>query len=238
LNDIATESLLDLTLKEIDMIIFYYNGEYMRREKANKIIDLLHETHPDAVCELEFTSPYEPLVATVLSAQTTDVKVNEATRKLFPIANTPEKMIRLTPNEIRAYIKTLGLSNSKAGYVHDLSLALLEHFDGQVPTEMNDLTSLSGVGRKTANVVRSVAFQIPSMAVDTHVRRLANRIGFSNTENVLVIEEDLKKQIPKKRWILAHHLLIFHGRRVCKARNPECDRCSISSLCKYYKKHT
>lgn len=207
----------------------------MRREKANTIIDLLHEMHPDAVCELEFTSVYELLVATVLSAQTTDVKVNEATSKLFPVANTPEQMILLTPQEIKSYIRTLGLSNSKAGYVHDLSMKLLEDFDGQVPTSIEELTSLSGVGRKTANVVRSVGFQIPSMAVDTHVRRLANRIGFSKTDNVLVIEEDLKRQIPKKRWILAHHLLIFHGRRICKARNPECGNCNIQSYCKYYK---
>lgn len=210
----------------------------MRRDKANLIIDLLHETHPDVECELDFTSVYELLVATVLSAQTTDVKVNQATKKLFPAANTPETMIQLTPAEIQSYIKTLGLSNSKAGYVYDLSLKLLENFDGEVPSGMDDLTSLEGVGRKTANVVRSVGFAIPSMAVDTHVRRLANRIGFSKTENVLIIEEDLKRQIPKKRWILSHHLLIFHGRRVCKARNPECENCSIQSLCRYYKSNT
>lgn len=208
----------------------------MRRDKANKIIDLLHDMHPDAECELDFTSPYELLVATVLSAQTTDVKVNEATAKLFPVANTPEAMIQLTPNEIRKYIKTLGLSNSKAGYVHDLSMAILEKFDGQVPKTMEALTSLAGVGRKTANVVMSVAFDIPSMAVDTHVKRLANRIGFSKTDNVLVIEEDLKRQLPKYRWNIAHHLLIFHGRRVCKARQPECDRCPLQVHCKYYKK--
>jgi len=208
----------------------------MRRDKANKIIDLLHEMHPDAECELNFTSPYELLIATVLSAQTTDLKVNEATKVLFPVANTPEDMIKLTPQEIKSYIKTLGLSNSKAGYVHDLSLSLLEHHNGEVPTDMDELTKLSGVGRKTANVVRSVAFDIPSMAVDTHVKRLANRIGFSKTENVTIIEEDLKRQIPKYRWNIAHHLLIFHGRRVCKARNPECDRCPLVTLCKYYKK--
>lgn len=209
----------------------------MRREKANLIIDLLYESHPDAVCELNFTSVYELLVATVLSAQTTDVSVNLATEKLFHVAHTPEEMILLTPAEIKTHIKTLGLSNSKAGYVYDLSMQLLEHFDGEVPQSIEDLTSLSGVGRKTANVVRSVGFGIPSMAVDTHVRRLANRIGFSNTENVLIIEEDLKKQIPKKRWILAHHLLIFHGRRVCKARKPECDSCLIQSQCRYFKSH-
>ncbi len=208
----------------------------MRREKANKIVDILHEMHPDAVCELDFTSPYELLVATVLSAQTTDVAVNVATKGLFAAANTPEKMILLTPGQIKSHIKTLGLSNSKAGYVHELSLSLLENFDGEVPTEMNDLTSLSGVGRKTANVVRSVGFDIPSVAVDTHVKRLANRLGFSNTENVNIIEEDIMRQIPKYRWNLSHHLLIFHGRRVCKARHPECERCPLQSLCKYYKK--
>jgi endonuclease-3 len=208
----------------------------MRREKANKIVDILHEMHPDAVCELDFTSPYELLVATVLSAQTTDVAVNVATKGLFAAANTPEKMILLTPMQIKSHIKTLGLSNSKAGYVHELSLSLLENFDGEVPTEMNDLISLSGVGRKTANVVRSVGFDIPSVAVDTHVKRLANRLGFSNTENVNIIEEDIMRQIPKYRWNLSHHLLIFHGRRVCKARHPECERCPLQSLCKYYKK--
>lgn len=208
----------------------------MRRDKANQIIDLLHEMHPDATCELDYTSPYELLVATVLSAQTTDVKVNQATAKLFPVASTPEQMIQLTIPEIQGYIKTLGLSKSKAGYVHKLSLSLLEHHNGEVPTSMEALTALSGVGRKTANVVRSVAFEIPSMAVDTHVKRLANRIGFSSTENVDHIEEDLKRQIPKKRWILSHHLLIFHGRRVCKARQPACEACPIQSLCKYYKK--
>jgi len=207
----------------------------MRREKANKIIDLLYEMHPDAECELDFTSPYELLVATVLSAQTTDVSVNKATIGLFAAASTPEDMVKLTPKEIKNYIKTIGLSNSKAGYVYDLSISLLENFGGEVPTDMDDLTSLSGVGRKTANVVRSVAFDIPSVAVDTHVRRLANRLGFSNTENVNIIEEDIKRQIPKYRWNLSHHLLIFHGRRICKARHPECENCSVSSLCRYYK---
>lgn len=208
----------------------------MRREKANEIVRKLHEQHPDAECELNFTSIYELLVATVLSAQTTDVSVNLATKNLFPVANTPEKMIQMTPTEIREYIKTLGLSKSKSNYVYNLSLKLLEDFGGVVPTEIEDLITLDGVGRKTANVVRSVGFQIPSMAVDTHVKRLANRIGFSKTDNVNTIEEDLKRQIPKKDWILAHHLLIFHGRRVCKARKPECERCSIQSLCRYYKK--
>lgn len=207
----------------------------MRRDKANKIVDLLNEMHPDAECELRFTSPYELLVATVLSAQTTDVKVNEATIGLFAAANTPEEMIKLTPNEIRKHIKTLGLSNSKAGYVYDLSMSLLENFDGVVPTDMDDLTSLSGVGRKTANVVRSVAFDIPSVAVDTHVKRLANRIGFSKTDNVNTIEEDIKRQIPKYRWNLSHHLLIFHGRRICKARHPECENCSLQPYCRHYK---
>lgn len=207
----------------------------MRRDKANKIIDLLYEMHPDAECELNFTSPYELLVATVLSAQTTDVSVNKATIGLFAAASTPEDMIKLTPEAIKHHIKTIGLSNSKAGYVYDLSIRLLENFGGEVPTAMDDLTSLSGVGRKTANVVRSVAFDIPSVAVDTHVRRLANRIGFSNTDDVNIIEEDIKRQIPKYRWNLAHHLLIFHGRRICKARHPECENCSLQSLCRYYK---
>lgn len=208
----------------------------MRREKANQIIDALAVLYPDAVCELEFQSTYQLLVATVLSAQTTDLKVNEATRGLFAVAPTPEEMIQLSSSDIKTYIKTLGLSNSKAGYVYDLSHKLLQTFDGQVPNTIEDLVSLQGVGRKTANVVLSVGFNIPAMAVDTHVKRLANRLGFSNTEDVLKIEEDLKKAIPKKRWNLAHHLLIFHGRRHCKARQPGCGDCPVAPLCRYYKK--
>lgn len=208
----------------------------MRRDKVNKIVKALYDQHPDATCELDFTTKYELLVATVLSAQTTDVSVNIATKKLFPVANTPEKMILLTPSQIQVYIKTLGLSKSKANYLFKLSIKLLENFDGIVPSEVEDLVSLDGVGRKTANVVRSVGFGIPAVAVDTHVKRLANRIGFSKTDNVLIIEEDLKRQIPKRDWNLAHHLLIFHGRRVCKARNPECENCSIQAYCRYYKK--
>lgn len=207
----------------------------MNRKKVDEIIDILEGLYPDAVCELDFESNYQLLVATVLSAQTTDKKVNEATKDLFAVAPTPEAMIMLEPSEIKSYIKTIGLSSSKAGYVHALSLKLLEDFDGQVPADMNALTSLPGVGRKTANVVLSVGFGIPAMAVDTHVRRLANRLGFSDTDDVLVIEKDLKKAIPKSRWNIAHHLLIFHGRRLCKARKPGCDYCPLSHLCYYYK---
>lgn len=207
----------------------------MRREKSKAIIDALELMYPDAVCELNFQSNYQLLVATVLSAQTTDLKVNEATEKLFQAAATPEEMILLSPKEIKQHIKTLGLSNSKAGYVYDLSIKLLEDYGGQVPDILEELITLPGVGRKTANVVLSVGFNIPAMAVDTHVKRLANRLGFSNTENVLIIEEDLKKAIPKKRWNIAHHLLIFHGRRHCKARQPSCVDCPVSHLCRYYK---
>lgn len=212
----------------------------MEKEKIKQIIELLYEAYPEAACELNYNSPYELLVSTVLSAQTTDIKVNEATINLFKVANTPEKMVELGISNIKKYIKAIGLSNSKARYIFELSLSLLENYNGIVPSEMDDLLSLSGVGRKTANVVRSVAFRIPSMAVDTHVKRLANRIGFSKTEDVAVIEKDLRRQIEEDKWILAHHLLIFHGRRICKARNPECEICTIKELCKYYeeKKNT
>lgn len=206
----------------------------MNKKKVNQILKILYETHPDAECELNHTSPYELLVATVLSAQTTDIKVNQATVALFQVANTPEKMVELGEVIIKKYIKTIGLSNSKAKYLFNLSLMLLEKYDGIVPTSMNDLTKLPGVGRKTANVVRSVAFNFPAIAVDTHVKRLSNRLGFSNTDDVLVVEEDLKRQIPEERWVLTHHTLIFHGRRVCKAQNPNCEMCTVQKLCKYY----
>lgn len=206
----------------------------MNEKQVNKILELLYELHPDATCELDHTSPYELLVATVLSAQTTDIKVNEATKFLFQVANTPSAMIELGTVNIKKYIKTIGLSNSKAKYLFNLSLSLLENYDGVVPRDMKDLITLSGVGRKTANVVRSVAFEIPAMAVDTHVKRIANRLGFSETDDVLIIEEDLKRQIPKDKWILTHHMFIFHGRRICKAQNPNCGMCSIQKICKYY----
>lgn len=209
----------------------------MRKDKANKIFDILLEMYPDATCELDYTSTFELLVATVLSAQTTDVKVNQVTPNLFKRANTPEKMMELTEVEISEYIKHLGLYKSKAKYLFLLSEKLVIEFGSVVPSSLEDLVSLSGVGRKTANVVRSEAFRIPSLAVDTHVRRLANRLGFSNTENVLIIEEDIKKVLPKSKWILTHHLLIFHGRRTCKARSPECIVCRLQNLCNYYKKN-
>jgi endonuclease-3 len=207
----------------------------MNKKKVDEIIETLEGLYPDAVCELDFKTTYQLLVATVLSAQTTDKKVNESTKQLFEAAGTPEAMIMLEVSEIKSYIKTLGLSNSKAGYVHALSIKLLEEFDGHVPSEMEALTSLPGVGRKTANVVLSVGFNIPAMAVDTHVKRLANRLGFSDTQDVVVIEKDLKKAIPKSKWNIAHHLLIFHGRRLCKARHPGCNYCPLTHLCYYYK---
>lgn len=188
---------------------------------------------PDPKGELEHSNPYTLLVAVVLSAQATDAGVNKATRPLFAIADTPEKMVDLGEDRVREYIKTIGLYRNKAKNVIALSQQLISSFDSQVPQDRDVLETLPGVGRKTANVVMNVAFGEPTMAVDTHVFRIANRTGLSSGKNPLEVEADLLKVIPAKYGVPAHHWLILHGRYVCKARKPECPRCVINDLCLY-----
>ena len=181
--------------------------------------------------ELESVNSFTLLVAVVLSAQATDAGVNKATRALFKVANTPEKMVSLGEEKLREMIKTIGLYRNKARNVILLSHKLIEAHAGKVPRNREALEALPGVGRKTANVVLNVAFGEPTMAVDTHVFRVANRIGLSNGKTPLAVEEDLLRVIPPEMGIHAHHWLILHGRYVCKARRPECERCIISDLC-------
>lgn len=203
--------------------------------KYKQIIEILKETYPDAKCELVHETPYELLVATILSAQSTDKRVNIVTKELFKIANTPEKMVALGEEKLKEYIKSIGFFNAKSKNLISMSNALIEKFNSMVPDNMQDLTSLSGVGRKTANVVLSNSFGVPSIAVDTHVFRLAHRLGFSKKDDVLQVEYDLQKKIPKYEWSLAHHLLIFHGRYMCKAQRPNCTACPVKECCTYYK---
>lgn len=188
---------------------------------------------PDPKGELEHSNPYTLLVAVVLSAQATDAGVNKATRPLFAIADTPEKMVELGEDRVRDYIKTIGLYRNKAKNVIALSQQLISSFDSQVPQDRDVLETLPGVGRKTANVVLNVAFGEATMAVDTHVFRVANRTGLSSGKNPLEVEADLLKVIPAKYGVPAHHWLILHGRYVCKARKPDCPRCLINDLCLY-----
>ena len=191
------------------------------------------EIEPDPKGELEHSNPYTLLVAVVLSAQATDAGVNKATRALFALADTPEKMVALGEERVRDLIKTIGLFRNKAKNVIALSQKLLAEHGGQVPVDRDVLETLPGVGRKTANVVMNVAFGQPTMAVDTHVFRVANRLGLSNGATPLAVEEDLLRVIPKEYGVPAHHWLILHGRYLCKARKPECYRCPIRHLCRF-----
>lgn len=207
-----------------------------KQERFNKIIDILEKTYPDAHCELVHESPFELLIATVLSAQTTDKKVNQVTEKLYKKYNTPEAFAKLKPEELEQEVREIGLYKNKSKNIIALSNMLIDEYNSTVPDTMDELIKLPGVGRKTANVVLSNAFEIPAIAVDTHVFRVSNRIGLAKAENVTDTEEQLMKNIPKERWTLAHHLLIFHGRRTCFARKPNCSECTINAYCDYYQK--
>lgn len=200
-------------------------------KKTKQIIDILKLAYPDAKCELEHENPFQLLVATVLSAQTTDKKVNEVTKDLFKEFKTPKDFLTLSQEELELKIKTIGLYRNKAKNLLTMCKQLEENFNGEVPNTMEEITSLAGAGRKTANVVLSNAFGVPSIAVDTHVFRVANRIGLANSNNVLETEKQLQKKIAKDLWSLSHHLLIFHGRRCCSARKPNCENCVVAPLC-------
>lgn len=211
----------------------------MARKKTKKenieILDRLMLLHPNAHCELEHSSAFELLIATILSAQCTDVRVNIVTSELFKKYNTPEAFKSLSIKTIENEIKTCGLYKSKAQKIKDTSLMICEEYDGNVPDNLDDLVKLPGVGRKTAGVVLSNAFNVPAIAVDTHVFRVSNRIGIVKENTPEKTEFALMKAIPKDRWTHSHHLLIFHGRRICKARKPECENCNITEYCNFFK---
>lgn len=199
--------------------------------KVNEILSLLKKEYPDAGPELNFSSNYELLIAVILSAQCTDVRVNKITEVLFKRANTAEQMIQVPLKELEQIIRTCGMFHQKAKNVLKASQTLVEKYGGEVPNSFDDLIELAGVGQKTANVVMSCAFDVPAIAVDTHVKRLAFRLGFTKHTQPEKVEEDLKRLIPKEEWSLSHHLLIFHGRRCCKARKPDCLNCVVEEYC-------
>jgi endonuclease-3 len=196
----------------------------------------LAKDRPIPETELNYTNPYTLLVAVVLSAQATDVGVNKATGPLFQIVNSPQEMLDLGEEKLKDFIKSIGLYKTKAANVIKLSQQLIAKFKGQVPENRQDLESLPGVGRKTANVVLNVAFGQPTIAVDTHIFRVSNRTGLAPGKNPLEVEVKLEKRVPKEFLQHAHHWLILHGRYTCKARKPLCDKCAVSSYCTYYKK--
>ncbi|MBE7092355.1 MAG: endonuclease III [Clostridiales bacterium] len=203
-------------------------------KKTDYIIEKLEQMYPQADTELKFNSEYELLVAVILSAQCTDKRVNQVTEQLFKEYNTPEKMITLSQSELENKIFSCGFYKNKAKNILETSKILVEKYNGKVPDNLKELQSLAGVGRKTANVVAAVAFNIPAIAVDTHVFRVANRIGLTNAKNELNTELQLQKVIPKEKWLRVHHLIIWHGRRCCDARKPKCDICLIKEYCKYF----
>lgn len=202
------------------------------RVNKSAILAQLKETYPDAAPELDFTNPYETLVAVMLSAQCTDKQVNKVTPALFARYPSIKDMAEARIEDVYPMVKSCGFK-SKASNIVETCRLLMHNHGGEVPSDMKSLVALPGVGQKTANVVMASAFHVPAIAVDTHVFRVSNRLGLANAKNVGDTEKQLQKAIPKKDWIDAHHWLIFHGRRVCKARNPACEICTLRTLCKH-----
>lgn len=202
---------------------------------SETVTKALQERFPDARCELVFNTPFELLIATILSAQCTDERVNSVTASLFAEANTPEEILRLGQTQLEHKIRSLGLFHNKAKNILAACKVLVEEYEGRVPADLDSLRELPGVGRKTANVVVSNAFGVPAIAVDTHVFRVAHRIGLSHAKTPEKVEEDLMRIFPQDKWSLVHHLLIFQGRQVCSARKPLCEECSVARVCETYR---
>jgi len=204
-----------------------------RRVPVAEILDRLSGMYPGAKCALDHTNAFELLIATILSAQCTDVRVNIVTARIFPTHNRPEHFTALSPEEIGAMIKDCGLWQTKAKNIHATCRLLLEQHRGEVPSNLEALIGLPGVGRKTANVVLSNAFGVPAIAVDTHVFRVSNRLGLAQATTVEETERQLMRRIPRNLWSAAHHWLIHHGRQVCDARKPKCAECPLAELCRF-----
>lgn len=209
----------------------------LSQKTIGQVLKILAATYPEAHCELNYQTPFQLLIATVLSAQTTDKKVNEVTSILFKNYATAQDFLYLTQEQLEEYIRQIGLYRNKAKNILGLCHMLVTQYQGEVPNNFEDLVKLPGVGRKTANVVLSNAFGVPAIAVDTHVFRVANRIGLTKAEDVNKTEVQLMESIPKDFWSKAHHLLIWHGRRTCTARNPQCQICPVQPNCLYFRKN-
>lgn len=205
----------------------------MNKLKRTEIFRRLREANPTPETELRYSSPFELLISVILSAQSTDVGVNKATAKLYPVANTPEAIYALGVKKLKTYIKTIGLFNTKAENIIKTCRMLIDQHNSQVPDTRAALETLPGVGRKTANVILNTAFRQPAMAVDTHIFRVSNRTGIAPGKNVLEVEQKLMKFIPEEFLLDAHHWLILHGRYTCIARKPKCGSCLIEDLCEF-----
>ena len=208
----------------------------MKKIEKEQALAELASLYPDAKPALHYTTPYELLVAVVLSAQCTDERVNIVTAKLFERYNTPEAMVTLSQKELEKYIFSCGFYRMKAEHILSASRDILEKFGGEVPGTVEELMTLAGVGKKTANVIYSVAFGGQAIAVDTHVFRVSNRLGLAKGKTPLEVEENLYKVVPKENWSKAHHWMIYHGRRVCHSQKPACETCTLAHLCDFAKK--
>lgn len=207
----------------------------LNKTEIKEVLNILKETFPDAKTELEYSNPFELLIAVILSAQCTDVRVNQITRELFKEYKTAEDFLKMDLKELEEKIRSCGFYRNKSKNILATCQILVEKYNGNIPDTYEGLLQLPGVGRKTANVIMSNVFGKPAIAVDTHVFRVSNRLGLANAENVEKTEEQLMKNIPKKQWSEAHDRLIFQGRRICKARNPQCDKCPLTGYCLYFK---
>lgn len=207
------------------------------KEEQDKALEVLKETYKDRESKsaLNFSTPFEALVAVILSAQCTDERVNIVTDELFKEHNTPETMLNLSEEELKKYIKSCGLANAKAKNILKASRMLIDEFDGELPRTHEEMMRLPGVGRKTANVVLANVYDIPGLGVDTHVNRVSKRIGLTEAKNVTQVERDLCEIIPKEDWNNAHHWFLWHGRELCKSRKPECEKCPLSEHCLFLK---
>ena len=204
-----------------------------KKEKISFILTELEKLYPKAICSLNYRNPFELLIATQLSAQCTDVRVNIVTKDLFKKYSSPWDFANTSLEQLQQDIKSTGFYRNKAKNIVNCSKKLIEKYNGEVPSEMEKLLELDGVGRKTANVVRGDAFNIPGIVVDTHVKRISNRLGLTKNQDPVKIEYDLMKIIPKIKWTLFSHQLVYYGREICAARKPKCDRCSLSLVCNY-----
>ncbi|MCC5910245.1 MAG: endonuclease III [Clostridiaceae bacterium] len=206
----------------------------LTKKEMKEALDILQRTYPNADTELNFNNPFELLISTILAAQCTDKRVNQVTEKLYKYFPKPQDFLQLTEEELGEWVRSCGFYRNKSKNILHTCRILMEEHGGEVPDTREELEKLPGVGRKTANVVLSNVFGQDAIAVDTHVFRVSNRIGLANSDNVDATEKDLMKNIPKEKWSEAHHWLIFHGRRICKARKPLCEECPLTQHCLYY----
>ena len=209
----------------------------LKKERYRAFVQYFSEHQPHAETELHYNNPFQLLIAVILSAQCTDKRINQVTPALFERFPTPASLAAVTPDIVYDYIRSVSYPNNKAKHLVGMAQTLLAEFDGQIPATVDELIRLPGVGRKTANVIVSVVYNLPAMAVDTHVFRVSRRIGLTNGKTVLAVEKDLVKHLPQDKIYIAHHWLILHGRYICLARRPKCEVCPLQHFCRYYEKN-